>query len=472
MPDRLNIQAQARRVAREFSSGDVIAVGPGLPCEVAPELPGNSPVQLLSDCSVLGYRTAGAGESADREAYALDSNGRPAVVQPGGVFLSTVEMAAMVRAGLVAAAVVQPGQVDASGRFSHWTAAAVPDLGATVQGSDLANGSRRLIGMMAHTGAGSGPAIVESGAVQGSGPRPLDLLVTDAAVIRPTPDGLLVEELAPGWRMDDLAAVTGARLSYSPTLREMDLELPSWAPVSKTYASGLEAVSDIPNGSVVNIDGFAGPGGMPHYLMVALRDQGATGLTIISNTAGLARVISFGTPPGKRAIDHSILIDNHQVSKAIASYPVSPSASRPTSFEMAFQQGEVGLEVAPQGTLAERIRAGGAGVAAFFTPTAAGTLLAEGKETREIDGRQYVLEEGLRADYCLIRGHKADTLGNVVYKGTSRNFNPIMATSARVTVVEVDEIVEPGQLGPEAIVTPGVYIDRVVLRPPDFSPYD
>ena len=110
-------------------------------------------------------------------------------------------------------------------------------------------------------------------------------------------------------------------------------------------------------------------------------------------------------------------------------------------------------------------------MAAFYTPTGVGTLLAEGKETRTIDGKEYVLETGLRADFCIIRGHKADTLGNVVYRGTSRNFNPVMATTARVTVVEVDEIVEPGQLGPEEIVTPGLFIDRIVLRPPDFSAY-
>ena len=126
----------------------------------------------------------------------------------------------------------------------------------------------------------------------------------------------------------------------------------------------------------------------------------------------------------------------------------------------------------PQGTLAERIRAGGAGIAAFYTPTGVGTLLAEGKETQIIDGREYVLEEALRADFCLIRGHKADTLGNVVYKGTSRNFNAVMAPAARVTVVEVDEIVAPGELAPEEIVTPGVYINRVVQRPESFSAYE
>jgi 3-oxoacid CoA-transferase A subunit len=220
------------------------------------------------------------------------------------------------------------------------------------------------------------------------------------------------------------------------------------------------------------IDGFAGPGGMPHYLLVSLRDHGARGLTIISNTAGIARVINFGTPPGKQVIDHSILIENQQVKKAIASYPVSPSASRPSAFELAYRRGEVELELAPQGTLAERLRAGGAGIAAFYTPTGAGTLIAEGKESRIIDGKEYVLESGLRADFCLIRGYKADTLGNVVYKGTSRNFNSVMAPAAAITIVEVDEIVEPGGLDPEEIVTPGIYVDRIVKRPADFSPYE
>ena len=126
----------------------------------------------------------------------------------------------------------------------------------------------------------------------------------------------------------------------------------------------------------------------------------------------------------------------------------------------------------PQGTLAERLRAGGAGVAAFYTPTGVGTLISEGKETRVINGKEYILEEALRADYCIIRGYQADSLGNVVYKGTSRNFNSVMAPSARITIVEVDEVVEPGQLGPEEIVTPGIYVDRIVVRPGDFSPYE
>ena len=150
---------------------------------------------------------------------------------------------------------------------------------------------------------------------------------------------------------------------------------------------------------------------------------------------------------------------------------MSPSVNRPSAFERAYQEGQSALEVSPQGTLAERLRSGGAGVAGFYTPTAVGTLLSEGKEVRQIDGRSYVLEDRIIADYCIMRGHKADTLGNVVYKGTSRNFNPVMATAARVTIVEVDDIVEPGQLDPEQIVTPGVFVNRIVQRPADFSPY-
>ena len=471
MPDRLDLQSQSRRVAQEFNSGDVVALGPGIPCAVPGALPVGAPVFLLADSGSLGYAAniEGGGAAAG---LAVDSGGQGAFIAPGGTFLSTVDLAAMLRVGQVAAAVIQPSWVTSAGDFIHWTAAANPELAAVGAAGDLANGARWVIAMMNHTAPDGSPNIVDHAHLPRGGANRADIIVTDAAVLRVEQGHLTLAEMAPGWRIEDVAAITGAFLSPAADLKWISLHLPTWAPVSKVFPSGLDALADVPDEVVVNIDGFAGPGGMPHYLMVALRDRGAKGLTIISNTAGLARVINFGTPPGRRAIDHSILVDNNQVKKAIASYPVSPSASTPTSFELAYQRGEVELEVVPQGTLAERIRAGGAGVAAFYTPTAAGTLLAEGKETKIIDGIEYVLEHALRADYCIIRGHKADTLGNVVYKGTSRNFNPIMATSAGITVVEVDEIVQPGELDPEAIVTPGVYIDRIVLRPAGFSPYD
>lgn len=233
-------------------------------------------------------------------------------------------------------------------------------------------------------------------------------------------------------------------------------------PINKIVPTFDEAVSDIPDGATLMIDGFAGPGGTSQNLIRALRDHGAKDLTIISNTAGLASVIGFGTIPGDKPVDIGILVDNEQVKKVVASFPVSPSPSRPTSFELAYRDGKVELELVPQGTLAERIRAGGAGIAAFYTPTSVGTELAEGKEVRKFDGREYVLERGLYSDFALLRAHKADRLGNIVYRGTSRNFNGVMATAARTTIMEVDEVVELGELDGGNVHTPGLYVKRVV----------
>jgi 3-oxoacid CoA-transferase A subunit len=305
-----------------------------------------------------------------------------------------------------------------------------------------------------------------------TGSRCVDLLITDIVVVNITVDGCVLSEIAPDLCVQEVTSGTEADLKVSPDICQISSCLTKMDKSSKLYERGLDALADIPNGATVMIDGFAGPGGMPHYLLVSLRDHGAKELTIIGNTAGIARVVNFGTPPGKQAIDHTLLIDNGQIAKAVASYPVSPSASRPTAFEVAYRKGEVNLELVPQGTLAERLRAGGAGVKAFYTPTGVGTLIAEGKETRNIDGKEYILEHALRADFCLIRGHKSDTLGNVIYKGTSRNFNPVMAPAALITIVEVDEVVEVGVLGPDEIVTPGIFIDRIVVRPASFSAYE
>ena len=232
--------------------------------------------------------------------------------------------------------------------------------------------------------------------------------------------------------------------------------------MNKIVPTFAEAVADIPDGATLMIDGFAGPGGTPQNLIRALRDHGARDLTIISNTAGLASVTGFGTVPGDRPTDIGALVENEQVKKVIASFPVSPSPSRPTAFERAYRKGNAELEVAPQGTLAERIRAGGAGIPAFYTPTGAGTLIAEGKEVRTFDGREHLLETALKADFALLRAHRSDPLGNTQYRGTSRNFNGVMATAAEVVVMEVDEIVEPGEIDPGAVHTPGIYVDRIV----------
>ena len=469
-PSRLDNQQMAQRVFQELRPGSAVALGSGLPGLVPGQVPSGSQILFLSEGGGLGYQATAA--TAGQGPTVVDSGGQGVDLIPGGSMLSTIDVAALVRGGHAGAVVLQPAQVSAQGDFSHWTTAATPGLFSPGWAWDLANGPGRVIAIMAHTRADGSPNIVSQCTLPIDGAGCVDIIITDVAVLRVGEEGLVLEEVAPGWQAGDVAAITGAPLILASNLREMSFEPVVAEPSNKVYSSGLAAIHDLPQGATIMIDGFAGPGGMPNYLMVALRDHGVGGLTLISNTVGLARVIGFGTPPGRLAIDHSILVDNHQIKKAVASFPVSPSPSRPSSFELALQRGEVEVEVVPQGTLAERIRAGAAGVAAFYTPTAAGTQLADGKETRVFDGKEYVLEEALRADFCLIRGYKADTLGNVVYKGTSRNFNSVMAPAARITIIEVDQVVEPGELDPEEIVTPGVYIDRIVLRPPDFLGYE
>ncbi len=442
-PAKLDTQAMARRAAGFIAPGDVVAVDSGLPSLI----PGVTPSELGS--------------------WFLRNNG-----MLNDLPLSLADAAAVSRGGYVNLAVANAAQVDAAGSFSGLISIVHSGLNPPGNAVDLADNAGRVIAMLPHIDDDGAPRIVGNLAAPPDGVGCVSAIITDIAVIKVDGGGLTLAEVAPGWSGDDVRALTGADLSLSPTLREMDFSPPTGVPPSKVYPDGPSAIADVPDGATVFIDGFGGPGGMAHYLLISLRDQGSCELTIVSNTAGIARVVSFGTPPGRTAIDHSVLIENGQVAKAIASFPVSPSVSRPSEFELAYRRGEVDLELVPQGTLAERLRADGAGIHAFYTPTGAGTLIAEGKESRTIDGRDYILEYGLRADFAIIRAHKADTNGNLVYRGTSRNFNAVMAPAARVTVVEVDEIVEPGQLDPEEIVTPGVFVQRIVKRPDGFTGYE
>jgi len=216
--------------------------------------------------------------------------------------------------------------------------------------------------------------------------------------------------------------------------------------MDKTVPSALEALkrAGVRDGMTVMAGGF-GLCGIPENLIAALRDLGVKDLTVISNNAG---VDDFGL---------GLLLQTKQIKKMIASY-----VGENDVFEQQFLSGELEVVLTPQGTLAEKIRAGGAGIPAFFTPTGYGTLVAEGKETREINGRWYVLEEALTADLSLVKAYKADKAGNLIYRKTARNFNPMMATAATVTIAEVEEIVEIGELDPDFVHTPGIYVDMVV----------
>lgn len=207
-----------------------------------------------------------------------------------------------------------------------------------------------------------------------------------------------------------------------------------------------EAVADVADGSVVLVSGF-GMAGLPVALVDALLRQGAGDLTMVSNNAGngdtgLAALLAAG-----------------RVSKVVCSFP---RQSDSWVFERLYREGRIALELVPQGTLAERLRAAGAGIGAFFTPTGVGTSLAEGKEVREIEGRTHVLEHALRGDVALVGAHRADRAGNLVYRRTARNFGPVMATAAALVVAQVSEVVEVGTLDPESVVTPSIYVDRVV----------
>ena len=214
--------------------------------------------------------------------------------------------------------------------------------------------------------------------------------------------------------------------------------------MNKVVRDAREAVSDVQNGATIMMGGF-GLCGIPENLILALRDKGVRDLTIISNNAGID---DFGI---------GLLLQTRQVKKMISTY-----VGENQLFERLVLSGELEIELVPQGTFAERIRAGGAGIAGFYTPTGYGTLIAEGKETREFGGRMYVLERGLTADFAFVKAWKADRWGNLVYNKTARNFNPMMATAGRVTIAEVEQLVELGDLAPDGIHTPAIYVKRVL----------
>ena len=209
--------------------------------------------------------------------------------------------------------------------------------------------------------------------------------------------------------------------------------------------SAQDAVAQIPDGATVMVGGF-GVCGNPENLLAALHARGTRGLTVVSNNAGID---DFGL--GR-------LLKARQIRKMIATY-----VGENREFERQYLAGELEVELVPQGTFSERIRAGGAGIGGFFTPTGYGTLVAEGKETRVIDGRAYVLELPLKADFALVRAWKGDRYGNLVYRKTARNFNPMMATAARVTLAEVEHLVEPGEIEPDAVHTPGIFVRQILL---------
>jgi 3-oxoacid CoA-transferase subunit A len=221
--------------------------------------------------------------------------------------------------------------------------------------------------------------------------------------------------------------------------------------MNKVYPDAPAALAGVLRDDMTIMAGGFGLCGIPETLIVTIRDSGVSGLTVISNNAGID------------GVGLGLLLESRQIRKMISSY-----VGENKLFAELYLKGELELEFNPQGTLAERIRAGGAGIPAFFTKTGVGTLIAEGKETRDFDGETYVMERGLVADLAIVHAWKADREGNLVYRKTARNFNPVIATAGRITVAEVEHLVEPGEIDPDAIHTPGIFIQRII-RPASFE---
>jgi len=213
--------------------------------------------------------------------------------------------------------------------------------------------------------------------------------------------------------------------------------------MNKVVKDAMEAIRDIQDGATLMVGGF-GLCGIPENLIAALRDKGVKDLTVMSNNAG---VDDYGL---------GLLLQTRQIKKMISTY-----VGENQTFEQQCLNGELEVDLVPQGTFAERIRAGGAGIAAFFTPTGVGTIVEQGKEKRVFDGREYILEKSLKADFALIKAHKGDAMGNLVYRKTTRNFNPMMATAARITIAEVEELVPVGSIDPDHVHTPGIFVKRI-----------
>jgi len=240
-------------------------------------------------------------------------------------------------------------------------------------------------------------------------------------------------------------------------------------PVNKIVSSFDKAVADIPDGATIMIGGFGTVASTPSLLLEALARKGIKNLTTISNTCGFGKDV-WKLLGAKFPEDMDVLVRNNCIKKAIAAAPVSSVYQN--NFEKKLRAGEVELEMLPQGTLAERIRAAKAGLGGIYTPVGVGTIVQEGKEVKTIDGKKYLLELPFKADFALIKAHKGDRWGNLVYRYSSRTFNATMAGAAKITIAEVDKIVELGELKPDEIHTPGIYVDRVVERPEKYIDTD
>ena len=231
--------------------------------------------------------------------------------------------------------------------------------------------------------------------------------------------------------------------------------------MNKIFKTCDESVYDIFDGATIMVGGFGSFGGLPINLLISLAKHGAKRLTVVANAGGVGFELSQRIKP-EGYQDLGILFQNNLVKKFVGSMPALGGMPPISPLEIAYGAGKIEIEFVPQGTLAERIRAGAGGLGGFYTRVGVGTIVEKGKEKKVIDGKEYILETPLKADFAIIKAHKADKLGNLVYRGTARCFNPVMAMAANITIAEVDEVVETGELDPEVIVTPHIFVHRII----------
>ena len=432
------------RVACEFRAGMVVNLGIGLPTLVSDYIPEDGSVLAQAENGVVGYGPFPPEGQGDPNL--VDAGGQMVSQIRGAAFMHHSDAFAIIRGGHIDISVLGGLQVSEKGDLANWL---MPGraLGSPGGAVDLVTSARRVIALMEHTTRDGQPKVLRRCTLPLTGSACVNLVITDVAVMEVTPEGLLLREVAPGWTAQDVQDITEAPLIVASDLREVQLEGPALARVSKMYSSAEDAIAGVFDGAVVMIDGPDGvpPDSIPERLVRALQSTGVRDLTIVSSTLA----------------DPSTLVENGQVRKVVASSPEATSPQRPTALELSLRDRKIQVELTSRATLAERIRAGGAGIAGFYMPAGPPT---SGKETRVIDGREYVLEYALRADFALIHAHKADALGNLVYREKSSAFSAVMATAADITVVEADNIVEPGEIDPELVATPSLYVDRIYQR--------
>lgn len=438
----------SKRAVRELKSGMYVNLGGGLPTNISNYIPPNLTVYLQSENGILGY-----GSIADedrRDPDLINASGQPTTLIPGASFCNQAEAFAMIRGGHIDLSILGAFQVSQEGDLANWKATADP-LGGVGGAMDLTCGARRVIVVMEHTTPNGEPRLVKRCTLPLTGKKCVNTIITNLAVIEVTPQGLFLLEVAPGTTPQEVQALTEAQLIISAELKVMQTEIDTVSKpqqIDKVYPSPMEAVKDIHNGASIFISGFGG-GGVPFNLVEALGQLTLKGLTFIGNSSS-----TFGA-----------LVEKGQAIKVVATYPGYAQRSRYDPIKNLYREGKLEVEAVPLGTMMERIRSAGAGIAAFYTPTGVGMMAEKGKEKRNFNGRDCLLEHALRADFALIKAYKADRSGNLIYRYSARNHGPIMAAAARITIAEVEEVVETGQIDPELIITPHIYVDRVVQVP-------